>query len=292
MTRLRLLFPFPFLLVALAAQPPGTFSRHELALDFAHSSREALAHGGTARGAAAISRFALSFSTRQPLGNSTLLSFGFTYLTHRLDADAALALPDSLNELSLNLGFRHQLSREWSLLASLRPGFFGDFEQLDADSLNAPLLLLANYSPRPGLTWSLGLNANPFSDHPVLPVAGLRWAFADQWSFNIAFPRSGLTWSPRENLTVDAGVAFTGGNYRITDNLGVPAPGLARLANTYVDFREVRAGLALAWKLPPATGITLDLGAVTDRKFDYFDRSYRLDGGTGFYAGASLSVGF
>jgi len=292
MQRLRFLLALPFLAAAAAAQPPGAAPRDEFAVDLSYSSREALAIGGVDRGEAAITHFGASYTARHVLNPQTVLSYGLAYRTHQIDADAGLPLPESLNELSLTFGVRHVLSAQWSILASLRPGFYGDFEEIDGDSLNAPLLVLANYAASPDLVWSFGLNANPFSDNPVLPVLGVRWAFAEGWRFNLAFPQSGFAWSPQENLTLRAGVSFQGGSFRITDNLGVPAVGVARLANTYVDYREVRAGLGLDWNLTPAASLTLDVGAVTDRKFDFIDRDFRLDGGSGFYGALAFQASF
>jgi hypothetical protein len=38
--------------------------------------------------------------------------------------------------------------------------------------------------------------------------------------------------------------------------------------------------------------LVADLGAVTDRKFDYFDRDYRIDGDAGIYATLGLQARF
>jgi hypothetical protein len=74
----------------------------------------------------------------------------------------------------------------------LRPGFYGDFEEIAGDSFNVPVLALAQYGPRRELVWMFGLSVNAFSDHPVMPVAGVRWQFAQAWTFNLGFPQAGF----------------------------------------------------------------------------------------------------
>lgn len=288
----RSLFPLPFLAAVALAQPAGVTPLNEATVETSFSSRESIGFGGVDRGEVGVAHFSVSATFRQAWNERTFFSYGVAYRLHRLDATAGLPLPETLNEFSLNLGLRHRLSDQWSLIASLRPGFYGDFEDLDSDSLNAPLLLLANYTTSPALTWSVGVNANPFSDNPVLPFVGVNWAFAENWRFILGFPQTGFAWSAAENLTVRAGVSFAGGSFRVTENLGVPTAGVARLANTYVDFREVRAGFGLDWNLGKNATVNFDFGAVTDRKFDYFDRDFRLDGGAGVYGALSLRMAF
>lgn len=281
--------------VTAFAQPSATMRPALLAsvsLETSYSSREDLNRGPTRLGTLAVQHFGASVSSRHQVSDSSTLLYGLAYTVHDLDASGPLPLPSRLAELSLNLGWQQRLSPQWSLAVFARPGFYSDFENLDSDSLNVPVLALANYAVSRDLVWSFGLTANAFSDNAVIPIAGVRWNFAPQWTFNVGFPQSGFVWKPTEQLALRAGVRFQGGSFRITESLGVPAPGIARLANTFVDYREVRAGLGLDYKLGDQFELNLDLGVVTDRKFDYFDRNYRLDGDRGLYGTLALKASF
>jgi hypothetical protein len=180
--------------------------------------------------------------------------------------------------VSVSLGLRGFLTREWAWGAFLRPGFYGDFQHLGGDSFNAPLFLTTFYAPRPGLTWIFGLGFNAFNQHPVLPAAGVRWKFAPEWELEVGFPRTGVTWRADPRLALRAGLSVVGGNYRITESLGVPAPGIARLANTYLDLTEVRAGAGLNYTFTGGLALDLGAGVTTLRRFEYPDRDYRLSG--------------
>jgi hypothetical protein len=289
-------------LLLLAAQPalaqPSATMRPELLAtvetEVSFSSDEKVSRGSAALGSVEVRQFGFSFAGRQAWNDATSLVYGAAVNVHDLELSGTfLLLPEDLTEVSLNLGVQHRFNAQWSGAAYLRPGFYGDFEEgLNGDSFNAPLLVMAMFAQSKELAWSFGLNVNAFSDHPVLPIAGVRWQFAPRWLFSVGFPRTGFAYECSDRLTLRAGASFSGGSFRVTRNLGTPAPGVARLANTFLDYREVRVGLGLDYAFTERTSLALDVGAVTDRKFDYFDRDYRLDGDSGTFLALSLKGSF
>ena len=262
-----------------------------LDVEISASANEPMERGGIAYGSVSVLTSSLSLSGHHALKPTTIFVYGLAYRKHDLDATGTV-LPDQLAELSVNLGLQHCFSPKWSGAVFLRPGFFSDFEDFSSDSLNVPVLAMFNYTPGPTLAWNFGLNVNAFAETPVFPIAGVRWQFAQDWTFTVGFPQSGVSWRTSDALTLRTGVGFNGGNYRITDNLGVPASGINRLANTYVDFREVRVGLGADLRLGDKFTLGVDLGFVTDRKFDYYDRDFILDGDAGFYGTVALRTNF
>lgn len=283
------------LLPAFLFAQPSTAMRpallSSLEMEISASSNESVERGGISYGSVSVLTTSFSFSGRHGLDPATAFVYGMAYRNHQLDATGTV-LPDQLAELSVNLGVQRRFSPKWSGALFVRPGFFSDFEDLSSKSLNVPLLAMFNYTPSPTLAWSFGLNVNPFSDSPVFPIAGVRWQFAEDWTFNVGFPQSGVSWRTRDSLTLRAGVGFNGGSFRITENLGVPAAGINRLANTYLDFREVRVGLGADLKLSTKLTFAVDLGCVTDRKFDYYDRDFILNGDAGWFGTVALRAVF
>lgn len=160
--------------------------------------------------------------------------------------------------------------------------------RIDGKTFNVPLLLGASYAKSRDLTWLFGARVNAYSEHAVLPFVGVRWQFAPDWSLGLAFPRSGVQWRVSPDLTLDAGIGFQGGTYRITDNIGTPAGAVGQLANTFVDYREIRVGFGAEFALNRRLSFRIDAGAFTDRRFDYFDRDYTLDGDGGVFAAVAL----
>jgi Domain of unknown function (DUF6268) len=280
-------------LVALAQPASSTFRSSLLqswSLGYSYSSQSDLTRDGPA-GAVAVNRMDFSFSGRWPISPENLMVYGCVVATNEFDPTPGTPLPERLSEVSLNLGLIKRYSPQWSVSLFARPGFYGDFTDL-GDSLNIPVLFLANYTQRKELVWSFGLNINPLSEYPILPVAGVRWQFAPAWTFNLGFPQAGLVYQQNPKAIWRAGVSFQGGSFRISENLGVPAPGVDRLANTRLDYRETRFGVGADLTLPAGFVLALDAGLVGDRKFDYYDRDYILNGDPAVYGSIALRAAF
>jgi hypothetical protein len=277
------------------AQPASSTFRPQLlenvAISYSFSSDENLERNGPA-GSVAVHRYELSLSGRHQVSDTDTFGYGIVYANNDLDLAAGTPLPEQLSELSLNLGYTRRFSPQWTAGAYLRPGLYGDFEDIGSKTFNAPLLLTASFAQSRDLVWLFGLNVNLYADNPVLPIVGVRWQFAPQWTFNVGFPRSGVAWQMSDQVTIRAGVSVQGGTFRITDSLGSPVGVTGRLANTFVDYREIRAGLGADIKLEDRWSLSLDIGSMTDRKFDYFDRDYILNGEAGLYGSLAIRASF
>lgn len=277
----------------LAAQPRGsgpTATPTNFGSELAFSSREDVSRGDVRAGSVASQHQDFSFSHRIALTAADTLVAGLSYGRLDLDASAGLPLPGTLEELAVRLSWERILSPGVFTVVSARPGFSGD--RLNGDSFNVPVLLLGGFASSRQLVWTFGVNANALSRRPVMPVAGVRWEFTPGWTFAVMYPRVGFTWRARPGLTWQAGLHLDGGGYRVTQNLGVPAPGIARLANTRFDVRELRAGVGADWDLGNGCSLGLEAGVVTDRKFDFHDRNYRLDTNGGPFAALSFKGAF
>ncbi len=253
------------------------------------SSSEDLDDGRFQAGEVGVDRFDVSLtgSAAWAAAKGQFL-YGLAYSRTELDADVGMTLPETLQELSLSLGLRRELSANWGLSAFLRPGLYGDFEEIDGDSFNVPVLLLTSYRESAERTWFFGINANAFSDNPVLPAFGVRWQISPDWTFDLGYPRTTLFRVVDQSLRVGLVLSAQGGNYRITETLGVPAPGVRRLANTYLDYNEFRGGFRMEKSVGSSFTLDAEVGALIEREFDFYDRDYELDGSGGFYATLAL----
>ena len=293
MKRLPGLFLAAFSLSSIHAQPASSSSSapesliNSLAVEYGYSGREDLNRAGPA-GSVAVHRSAVIAEGRRTLSTTDTLAYGLQLELHTLDADENTFVPAQLSEVTARLGFSRKLSSTWTASLALRPGLYGDFENIDAKTFNVPLLVGASYGRSRDLIWLFGARANVYAEHPVLPIVGVRWQFAPDWSVGVAFPRSGVQWRVSPDLSLDAGVGFQGGTYRITENLGTPSGVVGRIANTFVDYREIRVGVGAEFALTSRFSVRVDAGAFTDRRFDYFDRGYTLNGDGGLYGAIAL----
>ncbi len=190
-----------------------------------------------------------------------------------------MAVPESLHEISLALGGTHRLSQQWLLIAGAQPGFYGDSQGDSLDGFNAPALFLANYARSSNLVWSFGLRVDAFADKPAIPFIGINWKFAPDWEFNLGLPRAGFSYEYSPVIKLGLGVTLQGGSYHIArDPRPVSIAVGPRLGDTYLDYREIRVGLAADCRLNDFLTLALEVGVITDQKFDYYEHGYSLDG--------------
>lgn len=287
-TRLLLAPLFALTVLAAGAQPRGSADTFEATYSLS-------SHGSLERGArvgdVAVQRYGLDFTSGTALAEHTRLIYGINYSDTQLDLDAGVPLPAHLRSLALKLGVSRPLSPEWSALLMLQPGYFSEASGLDGDSFTIPVLLAFNYRASPGLVWTVGARYDAFSRNSLLPAAGVRWEYAPGWTLNVGFPKTGVTWKAAPDLTLGADISFQGGNYRVTRQPGQASiaiyPGLR---DTYLDYREIRAGLTLQYELEGNFTLEVSGGFVADRRFDYFQRGVRLDGDTACYITLGLTA--
>ena len=72
----------------------------------------------------------------------------------------------------------------------------------------------------------------------------------------------------------------------------MPAPGIARLNNTYLDLTEIRLGAGLAYKFEGGLELDFDAGVTTLRRFEYPDRNFRLNSDNVGWLSVSLNHRF
>ena len=279
-----------------SAQPASVTFRPALIDTFASSYSYSAAGAFTRADAkitgVSISRFEFSAIGRVPIAEDTLFNPGISYSNTAIDTPDNTALPKSLQEFSFNLGFRGKMSPEWAYMVAVRPGIYGDFEKIRSDSFNAPLFLAAFYVPNPNITWIVGVTANSFNNHPVLPVIGLRLKLAPNLQLDVGFPRTGLSYALNESITLRGGLSAFGGNYRITKDLGSPAAGVKSLNNTYFDVTEIRTGVGATYKLSSDFELEADYGYTALRRFEFPDRKYRLKGDNVAFISIALNTRF
>ena len=278
------------------AQPSSVTFRPALidtfASSYSYSGAGDFKRGSTKIDGISMSRFEFSASGRVPVAEGTLFNPGVAYSHTTIETPDNSPLPKTVQEFSVNLGVRGVLNKKWAYLVALRPGLYGDFEKIGSDSFNAPLFLATFYIQSPDVTWILGMTANAFNDRPVLPVIGLRWKLARDLQLDIGFPRTGLSYALNSDRTLRGGLSAFGGNYRITKNLGVPAPGVQSLNNTYLDITEIRGGLGATYKIAANLEIEADFGYTAMRRFEYPDRNYRLTGDNVTWVSFALNTRF
>ncbi|HLP01111.1 MAG TPA: DUF6268 family outer membrane beta-barrel protein [Opitutaceae bacterium] len=275
-----------------AAQPAERAAGHEFGVRFSSSGAAAL--DGPGPGAeVGVTTYQLSWRGRAALGAGTNALFGLEWSRHELDRTGATWLPENLKALTAQLGVAHPFAERWRLLVNAAPriaGADGDLRDARAD---LAVLALATYDTSPDLSWSFGLRYGARSDQILLPIAGMVWRFAPEWEFRLAWPESGVSYRATESLTLRAIASILGGDYRLAHD---PRPEAARSGPSWrggwLEFREVRLGLAAEYAFARRFGLRLESGYVVDRRFEFLQRDLELSADGSLYGAIALTARF
>ncbi|MBM3873713.1 MAG: hypothetical protein FJ382_08255 [Verrucomicrobia bacterium] len=270
-----------------SAQPGGRGPASSLEFAFSHSAKsDADLPGRPAAGKLAVDAWSVSGKTARMLRPGVFASAGGTWERYEVDASSALPVPKKLQGAALNLAVAMALDADWMLSLTVSPGFYAAGSSPGTDGFNAPGLLLGTRKISPTFSVAVGLRFDAFSDNSVLPIAGFRWQPTPEWTVSLGAPRTEAVYKIREGIEVFGGGSFQGGGFAI-DDPQLRSSGTISLRDTYVDYREIRAGGGLRWALGKALSLELEGGWVVDRRFDYYERSLEVktDGASFWHVG-------
>lgn len=269
--------------LSVLAQPAGSRDGFELTSRYSHTGRSDFEAGGPTS-SVAVDSYQLGLRANTSLSGTTSLVYGLDWTHHELNLSGSPSLPGNLKSLAVPLGVSHRFDDQWRLLATVSPRIAGASGDLSAGGFDLPVLLLASYTTRPTLTWVFGLRYGARSDIKVLPLAGVVWKFAPEWEFRLAWPESGLSYRATPQLTLRANAGFHGGDYRIDDDPRAPAARTGvSLDGSWLEYREVRIGLAAEYAIRRSISLRADLGKVVSQRFEYLDRGLQYKGGSPTY---------
>lgn len=277
---LRFLALFTLPLVGFA-QPGGTRSSVDVVARTSYSAESDLDVPGTA---VSVQSWQLGFGESIGLSDATRLRLGVEWTRHELDLSGPRWLPERLQSIAAPIGIVHRWDERWSLLANLQPRFASAGSSLSSAGFDVPVLALASYRANPELTWSFGFRYSDRSDVSLLPIAGVVWRFAPGWEAGLAFPETGLSYQATPRLTYRAVATFHGGDYRLETDPRAPADrNGGSLDDAWLEYREIRTGVAVDYAVSDALRVRADVGVVVDQRFDYFTRGVELEGGSPAY---------
>lgn len=292
-TQLRFAAPLLILLLgfgatAASAQPAERGGGFELTARYSHTAGSALDAAGPGA-EVGVDSYSLGLRARAPLAERTQLLYGLEWTRHELDLAGTTWLPESLKSLAAPLGVAHAFDAKWRLLVLATPRIAGADGSLSTARFDLPVLALASYVQSPELTWSFGLRYGARSEIAVLPIAGVAWQFAPEWELKVGWPESGVSWRATEQLTVRAVATINGGDFRLADDPRALAERVGpSLANTWLEYREIRVGLAAEYAFSRTLSVRAELGQVVDQRFEYIDRDVKLNGESPLYFGVGV----
>jgi opacity protein-like surface antigen len=261
----------------VAAQPAAP--KPTLKIETSYAGKTDLEARGGAVGEVAVSRLTAALDLPlAPLSKSTSLSTDFGYSAFGLERSGPVALPEKLESLSAGVSTRHRFDGDWTLLARVSAG-------VASDGFNAGLFVLASYKFSETFSAGAGFVYNSLSDSlPIMPVAGVRWDFAQDWQFTLAFPSTRVSWTASDRLTLRVSLDLDTGSFHVKND---PRPatigvgGRPSLRDSILDYTAISAGFGAAYRLTDSLTLDAALGYNFMRTADFDSRSYEIEADEG-----------
>jgi opacity protein-like surface antigen len=210
----------------------------------------------------------LKYVVSPQVNRDLLLRFGAEWQRFSFDVPDHAAVPRLLQQASAVLGFDYQIADEWLMRVEVEPGIYGDFENINWRDFDAPLVIAGIYLADADLQWLLGIRVDVRCKYPVLPVAGVRWKFADQWTLNLMLPSPRLEYAVNDRFTLYTGGGVEAGTFATGETFGTEH-GEPKLDGAIVDFFELRLDAGFSWKLTPSVTVEAEVGYMPYRWFDF-----------------------
>ncbi len=206
---------------------------------------------------------------------------------YAFDVPAGVPVPDRAEAISLRLGDQWKFADKWTFRAGIEPGIYHDGKDVKWRDVNVPFYAGVSYEANPDLTWMFGLRVDVWSDVPVLPGAGVRWKFTDDWTLNLMFPRPQLQYAVNDRVTAYVGGDYRGGSFRTARNFKVNG-----LNDEVMDHREIRAGAGVDWNLTSCLTGEFEAGYVCYHRFEFDNKDVTVKADPAPYLSASLRFKF
>lgn len=204
------------------------------------------------------------------ISEGTLLRLGAASQRFSFGLPNAAPLPNTLQSVNAVIGADLEVGDSWLMRVETYPGVYSDFKDIAGDDFNSPFIVGATYLQSEDFQWFVGMSVNAKRDIPVLPGAGFRWHFADQWTLMALFPKPRIEYQLNDAITLYGGGELKGDTYTVSQDFG-SNHGRPVLNGAELDYSEGRIGVGASWKLCPAVTVEAEAGALVYRDFDFHD---------------------
>jgi len=271
-----------FLILFVVGQAPlrAGETTYEANADYSYVGGAHMRNGGTDIGTLSEQSNQVHFAVSTQLPSGPLLRIGTEWQRYSFSSlPTSARLPNTLQSLNLIIGADAELWG-WLIRVEAQPGFYGNFQEINAKGFNLPFIIGGMYLVNPDLQWIAGVSVNVERDIPVLPAAGVRWKFANDWVLNAVLPRPRLEYMLTKSATLYTGGDFKLGTYRMDGSFGNDH-GNPLLNNALVDYTEIRVGGGAEIKAGPSVKIDFETGCMVYRQFDFHRANFAISNNSG-----------
>ncbi len=254
---------------------PAATVGHEASTGFSYVGGANQKQGNRSLGDTASYNTYLNYTASIPVTDSVHGRVGLAFDRFGFGGNGGNPIPEALQQTALTVGFDVELADKWVMRVEAAPGIYSDMEDISITDFNVPVILGFSYIVDAKLQWVFGISADFRRDIPVLPGAGVRWQFADEWTLNFIFPKPRLEYQIDPAVMLYVGGEVKGGTYATGKKEGTRI-GQPNLDGEIIEYTEARLGGGIEYKLHPAVAIHAEGGAVVYRKFSYEDEDLNI----------------
>lgn len=245
----------------------------------------------------------VAYSTREPANKEDLglmsltAGAGMRYfrtavgdLDLRVDAElfqsignGGLEVPDAFGHISADVRWLHRTADGFSTRVTLRPGYYGEYDNFSGDALSVPFAIEGIQSFTDTFSVLLGIAVFPDFDHVIDPRIGLRWVPADEWSFDLAYPETRVSYQYGFLYSIYAGFEIDNTSEYAMDDDDPRGNLIVRGARYYTGFTYTLANDMRA---------LYEIGLQKDRTLEYENGNGEYDWDDGFYLKVGLGGDF
>jgi hypothetical protein len=253
---------------------PWSYASQNVLLDYSYVGGSRVKNGDKDLGNGLDEQvFKFDYQFGIPLSKELFLQLSAGY--HRFDFGFTTGslTPQNLQSVNMGLGLGYNVDEKWSVLASFSPQIQQVNDWEDSPYVNFIGALVATYKWNRDLTVVFGLTIVPDNtiDVPVLPLAGVRWAFADKWTLQVGVPQTSIKYALTDKLNLWSQASVDGGTFRTGDDYG-DAAGRPDLNRRKVSYTEVRVGVGADYELYQGIVLTGEVGSAVYREFEFKDK--------------------
>jgi hypothetical protein len=211
--------------------------------------------------------------------NAWSLNAGPAFAYTRFDASSRAPIPGEGYVTAVQLGADWKINDKWGLRGDVRPGLYSDFQDISFGDFNAPFIAAVSYQVNPTLLAVLAIGVNLRSDLGTIGGPGVRWKPADRWLLNFIMPKPVVEFSLAPAVTLYGGGEWRTSSFRVGEDFG-RVPAARHLSDDDFSYRELRALGGVRWRISGELVIDFEGGYALDRRAEYRDAEFEVDGGS------------
>lgn len=203
------------------------------------------------------------------LGNGLAVQGGVRVTEVILTAPAAALLPAGLRSNGLVTGLIWKPAPTVGLSVQALPAFSGAGAGSAARTLNVSGVAAGFWQVSSHVVLEAGLEFDSLGKYTLYPAGGVVVDVARDWSLRLLFPQPRLVWRATAGWSLFVGADVEVQSFRMDPHFGEDH-GIPRLDNAPLTLEETQFGPGAGYQFGEAFYLELNVGAVTDRHFDYF----------------------